>query len=96
MRGEKRRREGAESAKTRCQARVDMLPSSKLQWPFKGASSHLDYQEVLKVEASAAAVRFKVTQESAVVGETPSINKAVKGMRTAIAARDIEIAISTC
>jgi hypothetical protein len=82
-RGKKRRRAGRESARTHCQARInvgDMLPSSsKLQRSFKVASSHLDYQEVLKVEASAAAVIFKVVKESTAVGETPSINKAVKG-----------------
>jgi hypothetical protein len=94
-RGAKRRRAGTDGAKTRCQARVhagDMLPSSKLQRPFKGTSSHLDYQEVLKVKASADAVKYKAAQESAAVGETPSINNAVKGMRAALAARNIEIA----
>ena len=60
--GAKRRRASAEFAKTRCQVRVDagdMIPSSKLHRPFKGASSHLDYEEVLKVEASVVSVRFK-------------------------------------
>ncbi len=37
-----------------------------------------------------------MAQESAVVGETHSINKAVKGMRTTLAARVFEIAKSTC
>jgi hypothetical protein len=48
-RGAKRRRAGADGAKTRCQARADagdMLPSSKIHRQFKGTSSHLDYQEV--------------------------------------------------
>ncbi len=98
-RGAKRRRAGSEVAKTRCQVRVDagdMLPSSKLHRSFRGASSHLDYQEALKVEASAAAVRFKAAQESAGVGETRSINKAGKGMRATLTARAVEIPRSTC
>ncbi len=61
-----------------------------------GASSHLDYQEALKVEASASAVRFKVAQESAAVSETSSMNRSVNGMRTTLAAIGIEIARSTC
>ena len=51
----KRRRPGLESAKTRVKARGDFgdtLPSFKLKRPFKGASSHLDYQEMPKVEAT--------------------------------------------
>jgi hypothetical protein len=73
-----------------------MLPSSKLYRPFKGASSHLDYQEALMVEASAVAARFKAVQESAAVGETPSFNNTVKGMRVALAARGVEFCQSTC
>ncbi len=59
-RGVKRRRAGAESAKTRVKARGDVgdtLPSFKLKRPLKGASS-LDYQEMLKVEAAVVASRF--------------------------------------
>ncbi len=57
---------------------VDTLPSSKLQKPFKGAISHLEYQEILKVEIlKVVAMRFKAAHESAAVGETPSLNKAV-------------------
>jgi hypothetical protein len=53
-RGVKRRRASSDGAKTRDAARVnfgDMLPSSKMQLPFKGASSHLNYLEILKFEA---------------------------------------------
>ncbi len=72
------------------------LPSSKMQRPFKGASSHLNYQEILKFEATAAASRFQVAKHHAPVGETPSFNGAVKGMRTTLAARDVDICQSTC
>ena len=98
-RGAKRRRAGAESAKTKFKARGDddgMLPSSKLHRPFKGASSHLDYQEALKDEASAAALRFRAAQETAAVGETQSFNNAVTGMRAALEARGVEVCQSTC
>ena len=98
-RGAKRRRAGAESAKTKFKARVyagDMLPSSKLRRPCKGASSHLDYHEALKAKASAVAARFKAAQEFAAVGETPSFNNAVHGMRIALTARGVEVCQSTC
>ncbi len=72
------------------------MPSSKLQKPFKGAISHLEYQEILKVEASAAATKFKAAQESADVGETPSLNKVVKGLRAALTERGVEVFRSTC
>ena len=45
-RGAKRRRAGSDGPKTRDAARVHfggMMPSSKMQRPFKGASSHLNY-----------------------------------------------------
>ena len=61
-RGAKRRRAGVASVvakNTVSEDIINTLPSSKLQRPFKGAISHLDYQEIVKVEASAVATRFK-------------------------------------
>jgi len=99
-RGAKSRRAGAESVKARLAARYDasgILPSSKLHRAFKGAASHLDYQEALKIEALAVAARFKAAQGSAAVGETPSFNDdAVKGMRSALMARGVQVCQSTC
>jgi hypothetical protein len=95
----KRRRAGSDGAKTRDAARDnsgDMLPSFKKHRPFKGASSHLSYQEILKFEATAAALRLQVAQHHAPVGETPSFNGAVKGMRSALAERGVDIYQSTC
>jgi hypothetical protein len=73
-RGAKRRRAGADGVKARVKAWMnvgDKLPSSKLQWPFKGAYSHLDYDDILKFKASSVASSFKVAQYSNVVGESP-------------------------
>ena len=72
------------------------LPSPELQRLLKGASSHLSYQENFKVDASAAASRFKVARLYAVVAETPSITRVIKGMRTSFAARGVDISKSTC
>ncbi len=51
-RGAKRRRAGVASATAKKNVNeddVNTLPSSKLLKPFKGAISHLEYQEILKV-----------------------------------------------
>jgi len=98
-RGAKRRRAGVASVVAKKSVSEDglyTLPSSKLHMSFKGAISHLEYQEILKVEASAVVTRFKTAQQSADVGETPSLNKAVKGLRAALAKREFEVSESTC
>jgi len=67
-RGAKRRHACSDGAKTRNAARAnssDILPSSKMHRTFKGASSHLNYQEILKFEATSVALRLQVAQHHA-------------------------------
>jgi hypothetical protein len=92
--GNRHRRAGADGAKTRRNAWIDAgdkLPSPKRQRTLKGASSHLDYHDILKFEASVIASSFKAAQDYSSVGESPSMNATVKGMRGAIAARNVQI-----
>ena len=73
----------------------DKLPSSKVQRTFKGASNRIEYKDILKEEALAAALRLTSKQSS---GEpsTISLNKVFKDMRLSLAAKGIEVSKSTC
>ena len=92
--GEKRRR-AAHARHTAERQNADdgkkQLSSCKLHRPFKGATSHLHYQECLKEAATAAALKYSASDESNVSG-----NAVVKVMIAALAANNIEINKSTC
>ena len=93
--GEKRRRAAtARHAAARQNADDDdkrQLPSCKLQRPFKGAVSHLYYQECLKEAATVAALKYTTSGESNVSG-----NAVVREMQASLATLNIEISKSTC
>ena len=93
-RGEKRRR--AANSRSRDVDDNDKLPSSKLQRPFKGAPSHLEYQQIMKEEATAAALRMIANPHSDISPTGVSLNEAAKGMTQAVEARRVTVCLSTC
>jgi hypothetical protein len=67
-----------------------------MQRPFHGASSHLSYQEIIKVEAMTAALRFQAVQQYVAVEKHRALAEALKGLRATLAARGVEIGQSSC
>ena len=91
-RGEKRRRAPVvrAAAGNVDDADVCTLPSTKQQRQFKGASSHLEYQEAIKEEAAIAAKLFTAAAQTS-GAPAVSVNLVVKGMHAALAAKGIEV-----
>ena len=66
----------------------DPLPSNRLAKPYKGASSHLEYQEIMKAAATAAALR--------VVNENASVYSSARRMLKDLVDQGIDVHIATC
>ena len=95
MRGEKRRR--ARSLRTSTgtiEVGSSSLPSNKLRRLFKGASSHLEYQELIKETATSAASLYLSSSAS---GESStSMAKVVKQMQDSLTTAGVEVCDTTC
>ena len=95
--GEKRRH-GASARHDVARQNADddkkQLPSSKLQRSFKGAASHINYQECLKEALTAVALKYKAAEQGS---REPSVSvwQVVKDMQVALATNNIEISKST-
>jgi hypothetical protein len=92
-RGEKRRR--ARSLRTSFNEYVSSsLPSNKLRRLFKGASSHLEYQELVKETAASVASLYLLRSAS---GESSiSMAKVVKQMQESLTTASVEVCDTTC
>jgi len=66
-----------------------------VQRQFNGASSHLEYQEAIKKEASNAAMFFTADAQSS-RNSTIFVNQVVKGMHAALAVKGIEVCKKKC